>query len=229
MEDNAISLTAGRMARKDAIKYFSARRYSALIKLLKSSDLTLSHIFDVGVRAGTPGLYKSFPGVRFVLFDPQEKGESILKSKPRDYCFRNVALGAMPGRMYIDEMGGKSSFKQRTELTAGKIASRYEAEICTLDDEIQKLDCSLLGIKIDTEGYELEVVSGLEKEISRVVFIQAEVSLKNRFINSYSFSEFVSHLNSKGFVLAGILNHGYGRLPNFHDVIFLRQSLFRDY
>ena len=108
----------------------------------------------------------------------------------------------------LDEMNAKSSLLQRTELTAGTVLRQHEVKVSTLDKEIDALPVNSkdpVGIKIDTEGYELEVVKGLNCNLSRVAFIAAEVSLKKRFKSSHSIAKFINYMDSKGFALADLL------------------------
>jgi hypothetical protein len=86
----------------------------------------------------------------------------------------------------------------------------------SLDKEIDALPANSkdpVGIKIDTEGYELEVVKSLNCNLSRLAFIVAEVSLKKRFESSYSFAEFINYMDSKGFSLADLLGFHPNNLP----------------
>ena len=41
-------------------RIFEQRKYSRLKKVIQKNSLDLTHIFDVGVRDGTPELYRSF-------------------------------------------------------------------------------------------------------------------------------------------------------------------------
>ena len=92
----------------------------------------------------------------------------------------------------------------------------------TLDDIIQKHCTSRrIGIKIDTEGHEREVVAGLNADLDRVQFIIAETSVRRRFENGYQFSELVVDLADKGFKLLNFLNRPTPR-PLFYDCLFVR-------
>mgnify|MGYP001263759480 CR=1 FL=1 len=54
-------------------------------------------------------------------------------------------------------------------------------------------------LKIDTEGYELEVLKGLEDSINLVNYIYFEHHYDNMIKKSYKFSEIHDHLNVNGF------------------------------
>jgi hypothetical protein len=83
------------------------------------------------------------------------------------------------------------------------------------------------GLKIDTEGAELEVIRGAAAALERTVFVIAEVGvLHNRFQGSYSFAEFIAAMDQAGFEVCDLLR--IGRAPSSHvvdvDVVFQRRG-----
>ena len=54
-------------------------------------------------------------------------------------------------------------------------------------------------LKIDTEGYELEVLKGLEKNIQLISFIYFEHHYDNMIKKNYKFSQIHSYLSENGF------------------------------
>lgn len=219
--------------RREIRKFFKAQEYTRIGNYLRDKKVLISAIIDVGVRQGTLELYKAFPDTFFILIDPQDSGEAGIKRRPKSsYVFRNVALGSKEGTLMLDEMNAKSSLLQRTELTAGTVLRQYEVKVSTLNKEIDALPVNRkdpVGIKIDTEGYEFEVVEGLNCNLSRVAFIVAEVSLKKRFESSHSFAEFINYMDYKGFSLADLLGFHPNNLPSWQDCLFLNQNFFHDY
>lgn len=196
---------------------------------LKGLPLDVKTIIDVGVRKGTPALYEAFPECHFLLVDPQKGGESLLESRPGSYEFINVALGACPGTQTFKEQGAMSTFLDRTSLTHTQTYEEYEVSISTLDQIIKNANPKArFGIKIDTEGYEIEVVKGLDDFAREVEFIICEASIRSRFVGGYRFGDLVRVLGDKGFQLYNFLNAPSER-PRFYDVIFLPEdhSLFK--
>ena len=61
--------------------------------------------------------------------------------------------------------------------------------------KIKKIDL----LKIDTEGYELEVIKGLNNSISSISAILFEHHYDNMIIKNYTFRDINKLLNSKGF------------------------------
>ncbi len=191
------------------------------LRLLKD---TVDFVFDIGVRRGTPDLYVAFGQKKFLLVDPQRDGEELLLSKPRNYEFLNIGLGSKRGQLEFNEDKAKSSFMKRSALTESGVSDKRLVDIDTLDNVIRdKQITGRIGLKIDTEGYELEVLAGLQEFVGQVEFIICEATIRRRFENSYTFSELVCACREKGFEFYTFIGAAKLR-PRFYDVIFLRKD-----
>ena len=82
------------------------------------------------------------------------------------------------------------------------------------------------GIKIDAEGFEMEVLKGAGHVILMASFVIIEVSVKRRFALNYKFSEVVNFMASRNFELLDVLNAGAAE-PNFLDCLFVPYSSSR--
>ena len=80
-----------------------------------------------------------------------------------------------------------------------------------------------LGLKIDVEGFELEVFRGLTRHLDRIDFIMSEVSVRDRFVDGYNLSDLVAELREKGFRFFNILNPSKP-IANFYDCLFLAKD-----
>lgn len=189
---------------------------------LQSLDFDVNTIIDVGVGHGTAELYDAFPNCRFVLVDPQREAASLLRCKPAKYIFVNKGLAASPGTLVLKEQEvGKTTFLQRTPLTQSPTLAEYEVQVTTLDELLDSLEFQgPIGIKIDTEGYDLEVIKGLNRYWSVVQFVICEASVRRRFVGSYQMSELVSHMLSQGFLFFNFLNPASVR-PRYYDILFV--------
>jgi hypothetical protein len=75
--------------------------------------------------------------------------------------------------------------------------------VAPLDELLGEIDAKgPFGIKIDTEGFELEVLKGARAVLSETAFVFAEVNLTERFEGSYRPSELIGFLADHGFELA---------------------------
>jgi FkbM family methyltransferase len=201
-------------------KAASERRFAEALRALGREP---DAVIDIGVRQGTPWLYEVFADAPFLLVDPQEGGESLLTARPSSFVFVNKAAGRAPGRLTLNEQGAMSTFLARTELTHVPTRRTYEVEVVTLDDliDLHLPDARRIGLKIDTEGFEIEVLAGLVRRLDRIDFIVSEASVLNRFEGSYNFSELVAALWDKGLRFYNFLGEPGLRAPRVHDCIFL--------
>lgn len=176
-------------------------------------------VVDVGVASGTWELYKAFPDARFVLVEPLRDYEPDLLKIARQYRCDIVdkALGDVEERreIYVDsEIRTRSSLHERTELTrTGSVLEKREIEVKTLDRLLEShsdLEGPLL-LKIDTEGYELNVIRGGAAFLRQVDVVIAEVSVAERFSGSYAFAEFIGTMAEEGFDVHDFLRLSYRR------------------
>jgi FkbM family methyltransferase len=83
-------------------------------------------------------------------------------------------------------------------------------------------------LKIDTQGYELEVLSGAEKVLTRTVAIQIELSIAPMYEGAPTFLEMVAYLHDKGFEMFNLApafkDKRTGRVLQF-DGFFVRSNL----
>ena len=61
------------------------------------------------------------------------------------------------------------------------------------------------GLKIDTEGFEDQVIRGATNFLRRTEFVIAEVSVAERFVDSYTFAEFTELMDENDFFLWDVL------------------------
>jgi FkbM family methyltransferase len=201
---------------------------------LRRFGLAPATLIDVGVGTGTPALYEAFPDARLILVEPLAEFEPtldrILAGRP-GRAFLS-AVGSSEGRRRIRVESGnrlKSSLLERTVLTAtGEAGEEREIPVTTLDhllDEHENEFAAPIGLKIDTEGFELEVIQGATRLLERTLFVIAEVSVAARFEGGYSFADLVGALDQRGFAVCDLLEVSRSRRsPGAHyvDVLFVR-------
>lgn len=181
-------------------------------------------VIDVGVSRGTRWLYRSFPDARFILVDPLPDFEQTLIDPPKHFQCVNLGLGSTKGRMELDLRGPRSSVHIWSEKSNSSSEGRVEVQIETLDALIDDhAPSGGIGLKIDTEGHEVEVLKGLDRHRDRVEFIVCECSIRRRFADDYRFSELIAELAAKGFELYNFLSLQKPR-PVHYDCLFLRSD-----
>lgn len=189
-------------------------------------------VVDVGVGPGTPALYDAFPDAKLVLVEPLAEYEPDLRRivAERGGAYHLTALGAAEGRATLHVEPGnrmKSSLLARTPLTAtGDRAATREVPVTTLD--ALRAEAGLeppFGLKIDTEGFELEVLRGARGFLADALFVIAEASVAARFEGSYRFDELVAEMAGHGFHVRDFLEVSRSaRTPGarYADVLFAR-------
>jgi FkbM family methyltransferase len=192
---------------------------------LRSLGFDVRTVIDVGVDSGTPPLYDAFDDCLFVLVEPRREGESLLHQKPDRYLFVNKGLAAESGRRTLRQQDtGKTTFLERTALTDSPIISQYEVDTTTLDELLDSIDFSPpIGIKIDAEGYEIEILKGLTRYWDLVEFVICEANVRRRFVNSFQMSDLISFMLQHDFVFFNFLNVPNPR-PLYYDVLFVPRA-----
>jgi len=189
----------------------------------KGMEFGVKTVFDIGVCRGTPSLYSGFSDAKMVLIDPLVEARDV--ADRHGFDFVHCACGSTLDTVEYSVPEGKlalTSLMDRTKLTEPEVSKEMrETSVRTLDDIVEEYSyVPGYGIKIDTEGYELEVLKGAEKTLEKAEFVIAEVSVQKRFEDSYKFSEVIAHMALSGFELLTILEYS----NRFLDCMFVRSN-----
>ena len=203
---------------------------------IRGYGFTPEVVFDVGVAQGTPWLYRSFPEAQFVLIDPQESSAEAVRARGllKDFHFHATALGAQEGRATLmvphsdkGEQVAMASLKRRTDKLAKNFTKtdKHYVSVKPLD-EIAVAYPGRVGLKIDTEGSELEVLTGARETLQRCDFAILELSVTQRFAGVGLPSQAIALLAEAGLEWRDVLSIGSGpgkrAQPRYMDVLFTR-------
>lgn len=195
---------------------------------LKSLRFAAQTVVDVGVNYGTYDLYSAFPDAKFLLLDPNpvDFSRCIARVPNMNYEFKACAAGSSNGKasFTVASVSGHSSLVERAKEFPGSAVEQKEVDVVRLDELLANGNYARpYGVKIDTEGFELEVLKGCTGVFPDVEFIIAELCVKRIFPGSYHVSNVVEFLGAHGFELFDILN-ARGWAPNHFDCLFLRRD-----
>jgi hypothetical protein len=123
----------------------------------------------------------------------------------------------------------RSSLARRTAATAatasGAPLEPRSVPVVTLDDLARERSLvAPFGLKLDTEGFELEVLRGARRFLEDTLFVVAEVSITRRFEGGYTFAQFIAEMDQRGFRLVTFLDLVGLRRPEllYVDAVFVR-------
>ena len=192
-------------------------------ELEKISDV--DSIIDVGVMEGTFNLYNSFPDANLYLIDPLVESHKLTQQQlvTRDYEFFNCALGNSEGSTTINIRTNmrESSILER-EVEKANITEQRKVQIKKLDSLLPKMKLGKTLLKIDTEGYELNVLRGAKETIKKCNYIICETNVRKRFKGSYRFEDMILFMLENQFTLKAILNAP--KALNCIDILFERKN-----
>ena len=203
--------------------FFYKKKILVNLKIFTNSDISV--FFDVGAHKGETinFIFKYFNVGKTYAFEPLESNFVKLKKNTNKKKFKkkyikyfNFALGEKKETKYIKEMHESSSstfnpinenskyFKRKNLLlNFNKKKSFYlekkvlieKAKDIIIIHKIKKIDL----LKIDTEGYELNVLKGFEDRLINVKLIFFEHHYDLMIRKNYTFSDINNYLNKNGF------------------------------
>lgn len=201
----------------DVVKYTPANfAHLRRLEVLHSARVTV--VLDVGANAGQFGGELREDGYtgRIVSFEPLRSAFDLLVARADDRweCF-DVALGSEDGRAVLNVSGdtwSSSLFSPDARLVeaapAAATASTATVSVRTLDslreEILQPNDRAFL--KIDTQGYEHEVLAGAEAALRQVVALELELSLVRLYDGQQLLPELLGTVERSGFNLMSLGN-----------------------
>ena len=195
-------------------------------------------ILDVGANTGQFAIELRTMGYKkkIISFEPlSEAHESLVRAAQRDSdweIYRRCALGAISATTLIYESQNSVSSSLRVMKEAhlaaapnSKITGSEEVQVIPLKDIYQSLGGigQVVALKIDTQGFELDVLLGLGKFVSQVKLVQLELSLVELYDKQALHLELLEFLDSNGFqvwsIKPGFTDPATGRLLQYDAVL----------
>lgn len=220
------------------------RRYDAaasesgrLASMLDAHGVDL--VFDVGANTGQFAIELRDAGYKgkLVSFEPLSSAHSLLQQASRWdagwIVAPRCAVGAHEGEVAINIAGNSVSSSVLGMLeqhTAAAPSSAYvgseRAPLCRLDSVAGQFlrDAGASFLKIDTQGYESQVLDGARDLIGRVKGLHLELSFVPLYEGQVLYPELVTRLEKEGFCLwavwPGICDPQNGRMLQVNATLF---------
>jgi FkbM family methyltransferase len=204
------------------LDYFQQKK---IIKLINNKFLKPIVVFDVGAHYGeTIKLFhKKLKLEKIYSFEASPENYKILKKNIIKYNSKkietfNYGIGEKISKDYINQTLESSSstinklninskyFKKKLKVLNIKDKDNFHykvpIEIITLDYFIEKNKIEYIDLlKIDTEGYELNVLKGLSKHNKKVKLVYFEHHYDDMIIKNYKFGDIHRLLKNNGFIM----------------------------
>lgn len=196
------------------------RNQDLLRRLKIINSYGIDTLFDVGANKGqyASGMRKLGYTEKIISFEPLKSAFDILKNAAKNennWIVNNYALGNedISGVINIAGNSGSSSIlnmlpKHINSAPESKYVGREEIEIKKLDSIFNHFTSveNKVMLKIDTQGYEKNVIDGASKCLNRIRIIQLEMSIVQLYENEMLLIEMVKYLDTKGFKLFSLEN-----------------------
>ncbi len=197
---------------------------------IKNLGFSPKTVLDIGAYEGhwAKDCQKIFPKSKILMLEGQTEKETILSNLTKantSLNYKIALLGAETKEVTFNIYDTASSvFTESNETNA----ATEQRTLSRLDDLVSNSDYSQPNfIKIDTQGYELEILKGAETTLKYAEFVLMEVSFLNIYNEAPLASEVISFMKSKDFVvydICSLMRRPYDNALFQSDFLFIKES-----
>jgi FkbM family methyltransferase len=202
-------------------------------------------VFDIGANAGQYGqMLRKYIGYRgqIISFEPNpEVFEKLQETAWRDmkWHVEPIALGAAEEirnfKAYdISLLGSFNDFSESNHAPRNIAHKIIPTKIQTLDKYLEtareKFGFRRPFLKLDTQGFDLEVLKGAAKSLTEFLAVQSEVAFQNIYSNSPTFATMAEYLKRHDFTLSRLVPMQDANFPELveMDAVFIRNDFVKD-
>ncbi|MDB3916499.1 FkbM family methyltransferase [Alphaproteobacteria bacterium] len=195
-------------------------------KIMESYNIDL--VLDVGANIGNYG-HKLLTKMGFkgtiISFEPMKKEFNILSDRCSSYynwSAENIAFGDFNGTSSINISANSVSSSlleilpdHTDSAPLSKFIEVEEIRVVRLDKFLteKKIQSSNILLKLDVQGFEMEVINGAQKYFKNIKMLHIELSLDELYKKGAMFEDIYSLLRTSGFKLVGV-EPGFSRVTN---------------
>ena len=198
------------------LKFFKAY-LNSVFPLIEISNLLnelplIDNCIDVGSNKGQFALVlkRYFTKAKIFSFEPQIKNLIIQKKFLNNSKFYNCCLGNKSSFQIfnITDRDDSSSLLEPSifKNSIYKIVNKISIKVEKLDNIIKLNYKNKNLLKLDVQGYELEVLKGSKKNLSKIDYIIIELGTKKSYLRQPSKFETINFLKKNNFKLQKISN-----------------------
>jgi FkbM family methyltransferase len=190
-----------------------------LHKLFKRLDINC--VIDVGARIGDYGLWIRRNGYsgKIVSFEPVSESFKQLQSRctaDRNWSAHPIALGSRNenSRINVTRATNFSSFLTPNQYSVDQFGEQVSinhtesVEVRRLEDvwELVASDTThpRVYLKMDTQGWDVEVLRGASSALTHVLALQTEVSVQPIYTGMSTYLDSMDYLRGLGFEVSGL-------------------------
>ncbi len=177
--------------------------------------LSINCVFDVGANRGQFGMILRQLGYRgwIISFEPVPTNLEALRSvaaAAEPWRVLPYALGARDGcsKIKVTEQTEFSSFlapreESQIQFPGSHVARTEEVEVRRLDTAfdsfMEGIPSPRIYLKLDTQGFDLEVARGGESTLNKVLALQTEIAFRPIYSGMNGFIDSITHFRALGF------------------------------
>ncbi len=214
MPDRLLSRIGFSLLKRGVRIPFSARvrqyeEYASIRDLIRREHVDL--VLDVGAFKGWFAEHLRWMGYtgKIISFEPSSAAFADLKSAAEGdpaWQVEKLALGSTNGTMNLNVVKQTSVLNSlRQPLRADAVSKTETVEVKTLESYLNECAESYLErkifLKLDTQGFDVEVLRGAEPIISRIAVLQSEISVIPLYEGMTHYTEALAYYERLGFQL----------------------------
>lgn len=170
-----------------------------------------------------PESFSKIENIKYIKIDKIFDKEKNLKKKLYLTNKNDTSSLLLPNTDHLQKFNNYSRFELKKTL---------ELSTTTIDDEFEKTELDY--VKIDVEGYHLNILEGSKKKLDNILCLEVEVELQNIRLDQPDFYKVINFLKEYNFEMHDILNiirwkrdsYQHTGQPHTCDLFFLKTPEF---